>query len=277
MQAIQRKELSQTRQLISMAEKTHAEELAPKTYKQAINDLTSADNAIATDRHNPAAYRRVVNRAFLSAKTLSDVTYVINASDRKTDEDAAVKLVMQGKEIRNLEANIDNVRDVNSELETKVTEQKSVVSELEKKEKIQADIASVQGEFSADEAEVFQQGNKVLIRLKKINFPSGSAKIPVAAQPLLSKVKESMSRLDPIDVEVEGHTDAIGSAKKNLALSKNRAESVAEYLKVNTGTSASFEAIGLGDEKPIASDKTVAGRAQNRRVDIIITPKSAEL
>ncbi len=68
-------------------------------------------------------------------------------------------------------------------------------------------------------------------------------------------------------IKVEGHTDWIGSESYNMKLSERRANSVREYL-VKKGVDASkLESVGYGKTRPIASNKTAAGRAQNRRVE----------
>ena len=73
---------------------------------------------------------------------------------------------------------------------------------------------------------------------------------------------------------VEGHTDSTGSPGKNQELSQERAQAVASYFQSNGMESGKVEAVGYGFKKPLTSNKTKAGRAQNRRVDIIITPST---
>ena len=67
--------------------------------------------------------------------------------------------------------------------------------------------------------------------------------------------------------DVEGHTDSIGSAKSNLKLSQKRAEAVVNYLK-DHGVKSELNAKGYGETKPKVSNRTRAGRAKNRRVEI---------
>jgi OOP family OmpA-OmpF porin len=74
-----------------------------------------------------------------------------------------------------------------------------------------------------------------------------------------------------LTIRVEGHTDSIGSVKYNRWLSQKRADAVRKYL-LRKGIAASrVEAIGYGEERPIASNKTLAGRRQNRRVEVHFT------
>ena len=70
------------------------------------------------------------------------------------------------------------------------------------------------------------------------------------------------------EIEIAGHTDSDGAADKNLALSKRRAEAVVNYL-VEAGVDTSrVSAEGYGETRPIASNDTAEGKAQNRRIEI---------
>ena len=70
-----------------------------------------------------------------------------------------------------------------------------------------------------------------------------------------------------VKAEVQGHTDNVGDAAKNKALSQKRADAVAKYL-VSKGVDASrLTSVGYGSEMPIADNKTAAGKSKNRRVE----------
>lgn len=71
------------------------------------------------------------------------------------------------------------------------------------------------------------------------------------------------------DINVVGHTDSMGSAEYNMQLSEKRAKAVAEYLKENAYKSDySLAVSGMGESEPVASNETINGRQQNRRVEI---------
>ena len=85
---------------------------------------------------------------------------------------------------------------------------------------------------------------------------------------LVSKIKDSNTQIEQITVT--GHTDSAGASEYNRKLSERRAEAVKAYL-VSKGLSGDrIVTKGAGDAQPVASNKTAAGRAQNRRVDIDI-------
>jgi outer membrane protein OmpA-like peptidoglycan-associated protein len=110
-----------------------------------------------------------------------------------------------------------------------------------------------------------------------MEFPSAKANITEKNKPLLGKVQKVMEEFGSSSVVVEGHTDSVGGKKINDRLSQNRAEAVKNYLQSNSGAmteDSKIEAVGYGYQKPLATNKTANGRAQNRRVDIIIKPDS---
>ncbi len=113
-------------------------------------------------------------------------------------------------------------------------------------------------------------GTKLEI-LDKVYFASGRAKIRRRSNRLLDNVARVIIAQSSIPkIVVEGHTDAQGADDKNKELSQKRAQAVVDYL-VKKGVKAErLEAIGYGEEKPIDSNDTRAGRANNRRVEFNI-------
>ena len=73
-----------------------------------------------------------------------------------------------------------------------------------------------------------------------------------------------------VKIEVQAHSDNTGSAGYNKKLSQKRAESVVTYLELKGISSPRLDALGYGEEKPIANNETITGRAQNRRVEFIL-------
>ena len=107
---------------------------------------------------------------------------------------------------------------------------------------------------------------------ESVTFRTDSSTVDPSFRPALRAVSESLRQHPNSTVLVVGHTDTIGTAAYNKQLSEERAMAVASEL-VAFGTSASrIRVLGRGFEEPIATNATVAGRAQNRRVEIIITP-----
>ena len=88
----------------------------------------------------------------------------------------------------------------------------------------------------------------------------------------IKAVASSLLRYPNSTIEVIGHTDNSGSAAYNQDLSQRRAVSVANVLRESGVPNGRIAAYGRGEDQPIASNLTVEGRAQNRRVEIVIRP-----
>ncbi len=147
--------------------------------------------------------------------------------------------------------------------------------ELEKqqKEKREDDerFASVQSLFTEDEANVYRQINNVLIRAQGFSFKPGSSEIDSTNFVILNKIIAAIKRFPDAKIVVSGHTDTTGSADLNLELSAARAQTVTNFItQVGLIATDRVSFKGFGKEKPVASNETVEGRAQNRRVEILI-------
>jgi outer membrane protein OmpA-like peptidoglycan-associated protein len=74
-----------------------------------------------------------------------------------------------------------------------------------------------------------------------------------------------------LKIQVEGHTDSIGTDEYNQRLSEQRADSVRDYIVQQGVPGAGVTATGLGKDGPVASNDTAAGRQQNRRVELVVS------
>lgn len=105
-----------------------------------------------------------------------------------------------------------------------------------------------------------------------ILFSTGSAAVSGPAQQDLYAVARNLNQYPNSRVEVVGHTDSTGTQAINRDLSQRRAQSVAGILAAAGVAQNRLSAVGVADTQPIASNATEAGRAQNRRVEILIRP-----
>jgi len=106
--------------------------------------------------------------------------------------------------------------------------------------------------------------------LKGVNFEHDSAVLTAHAKMVLKHVAKSLKNRPDIKVTVAGHTDSNGSAAYNKMLSQRRADSVRRHLASMGVKAANLKAKGFGEEKPIAPNNTRAGRAENRRVELLM-------
>lgn len=119
---------------------------------------------------------------------------------------------------------------------------------------------------------VTKNGNEVILNMPgDITFKSGSADLSSNFYKVLNSVAKVLNNYEKTIVTVVGYTDNVGSASKNLALSEQRAKTVASYLQNQKVKEERFVIEGLGEAEPIASNNTADGRAKNRRVEISLS------
>ena len=109
-----------------------------------------------------------------------------------------------------------------------------------------------------------------LIMPGNITFDTNSSAIDSGFTPVLTSVAKVIKKYNKTIVQISGHTDSTGSAATNNALSLNRAQSVANFLKTKGVDGGRITTYGFGSQYPIASNSTAAGREQNRRVEIAL-------
>jgi OOP family OmpA-OmpF porin len=103
--------------------------------------------------------------------------------------------------------------------------------------------------------------------IQGIRFAFNSDRILPASFPVLDKAVAVLKEFPELRVEISGHTDTVGTREKNVDLSQRRAASVRAYLVSKGIDESRLIAVGYGPDKPVADNKTAAGKAQNRRVE----------
>jgi outer membrane protein OmpA-like peptidoglycan-associated protein len=113
--------------------------------------------------------------------------------------------------------------------------------------------------------------------MQGIEFETGKATIKKKSYPLLNQIAKIFIENKNYIIEVQGHTDNVGKVDFNLELSDKRANSVRDYLIAQGVDFQRLTAVGYGMSKPIADNKTKAGRQKNRRVEFKITFEEVHL
>jgi outer membrane protein OmpA-like peptidoglycan-associated protein len=123
-------------------------------------------------------------------------------------------------------------------------------------------------------ATVKQEARGMVITLSgSVLFTSAKSDLSPAAQLKLNDVATALTKEDPLSkMVVEGHTDSQGSASSNQDLSQRRAQSVRDYLVTRGIASDRITAQGFGSTRSVADNASAEGRANNRRVEIVVQP-----
>lgn len=124
-------------------------------------------------------------------------------------------------------------------------------------------------------ASITNTGDRLIVTMPQdILFATNSAALQPSIRNDLRTVAQSLNTYPGSTVQVLGHTDNTGSASLNYDLSQRRAAAVASELIAGGVSGGRIQTIGRGFDQPVASNLTAEGRAQNRRVEIVILPNS---
>ena len=167
----------------------------------------------------------------------------------------------------------EEIRSLDERLGGATAERTALVKRLEAQARIKAQFEKVEKMFTRDEARVFREGDNIILRMVGLTFDSGKSEIRQEDFDLLAKVEHAIDVFPRSELVIEGHTDSYGSDELNQRLSQNRAEAVQQYM-INAMRIPSYRlvATGYGETHPVATNDTASGRAQNRRIDIVIKP-----
>jgi outer membrane protein OmpA-like peptidoglycan-associated protein len=293
LKSIKEKNLGESRNTISLAKKEKAEKFAPRTLAIAEKSYTDTEAYITANRHNTIAIEARADETKQAAMHALNINRTAKGTDKVSSEETALAMEKERQRVAAKDSQLSSVKgeldatqnalegsvDTNVALMSSQQKLEAEQKKLEDEKAFNEKYEAARKEFASNEAEVYKQGDALLIRLKGMEFPSSKATIQPKNKELLSKVQKVMEDFGASAVTVEGHTDSVGGKKVNDRLSQNRAEAVKNYLQANGGgmseESSKIEAVGYGYQKPLATNKTASGRAQNRRVDIIIKPEGA--
>jgi len=133
--------------------------------------------------------------------------------------------------------------------------------------------AALRRELAGSGVDVVRQGDNITLNMPgNITFAFDSSNLQPQFYPVLDNVANTLNEYNQTMIEVAGHTDNVGSESYNQQLSVQRATAVANYLQGRGIMQQRMIITGAGESRPIASNDTEAGRAQNRRVEITIVP-----
>ncbi|MFZ0610608.1 MAG: OmpA family protein [Desulfobacterales bacterium] len=311
--AIKRNVLGEVRSTLKEADRLDAKKYATKAYADAVGKLNAADGFITANPYEAGEMTRLSREALFYARRcivltqegrkiremnseqialwveniLSDTAAQLKAPDMRDQSfevqrqniTGSITAAQKNQEFLNTRAQeqenqIETLKDRVFALEGKSRQEQFAREQLEAGKRFDEKFENIRNTFDRQEAEVYRQGDQLVIRLRGMQFPIGKAVIMPGNYELLSKVQLAIRSFTDPEVIVEGHTDSTGSTEVNQQLSQERATAVKEYLLANdTLPGSSVMAVGYGSSRPLMSNETSDGRAVNRRIDVIITPR----
>ena len=110
----------------------------------------------------------------------------------------------------------------------------------------------------------------LIVQMSDVLFDTGSATLKSGAREKLAKISGILLAHPGLNLQIEGHTDSVGSDEFNQQLSERRADSVRDFLAEQGVPASSITARGFGKTQPVASNDTAEGRQRNRRVELVV-------
>lgn len=133
--------------------------------------------------------------------------------------------------------------------------------------------AQLRAQLAGSGVEVERQGDNIVLNMPSdVTFGVDQAEIQSRFYPTLDRVAETLQQYPQTVIDVVGHADSTGADAYNQQLSERRAGSVASYLVSRGVLRDRLFVAGRGESQPIASNATEEGRAQNRRVEVVVRP-----
>ena len=313
LRAIKNTALAEVRKMMHIAKDRDLDEYAPKSFVLAQSKLDDAEVYVTRNRYATDGIAEKVRDAKFHAQRLYHMARTSRKLDDMHPEEIAVwmesylhrsSMGLKGNDRRNMTfdgqqeeilsdivdikqnrsasaaqlearaAEIDKLKQRIADLEGRTYKERADKERLAAEKKFNALYTQVQSYFSDREADVYKKGRQCIIRLKAIQFPVGQSVIVPGNYALLTKVQKAIHTFGRPRVRIEGHTDSTGSEGLNQQLSHDRAQAVKKYLVANaTLPHDKISALGFGSSRPLVSNTTAAGRAVNRRIDVVIKPR----
>lgn len=264
--AVAPKELLSARDAYAAAENSPAKSLAPVQLEEAKQALAEADNAFSEGEDE----QRIRDLAYIAGRKAE----IAQSRGKRAELDKEREAT--GLEGAKLQEQV---------LESKTKALKKTKEELDRESReaaaAKAQLVAIQGKLAAalkslDElAQVKEEARGVVITLSgSVLFATGKHQLLDIAKTRLNEVAKAIKDQGFKAIVVEGYTDSRGSETANEQLSLRRAEEVRAHLVTQGIPPNKITAVGRGEANPVADNNTAEGRANNRRVELVITPEN---
>lgn len=259
------KELVDARAAYQRAQKGPAAAQSPAELHVAKQALDQAERAFNDDGVTPQT---------------KDLSYIAVRKSELAEASARAALAQKEREAAEKDyekATGESLRKAQSELARTKSNLEKTQDQLEREKKAREEAEKKAAQALADLqkiASVKQEQRGMVITLSgSVLFASNESALLPAAMVKLNEVADALIKGNPdSNITVEGHTDSQGQRQYNMELGEKRAQAVREHL-VSRGVAADrIKAVGVGPDRPVADNKTAEGRANNRRVEIIVQP-----
>ncbi|MES2638535.1 MAG: OmpA family protein [Myxococcota bacterium] len=274
-------ELSNARQAYQEASTSSAATLVPAEVHKAKEALGAAETAFEDD---PKGYH-TLDLAYV-AQRKAELSQALAAAAAEEKAKAAANSQYQSTQDAIMLDTKAKLGSTQADLAATQTVAATTAAQLSASESARAvsEEARLKAEAQAAEAmaalaklaAVKEETRGMVITLSgSVLFQSDQATLLPEAQTRLGQVTDALMATKERSIIIEGHTDSQGSDADNIALSQRRAEAVRSFLTTRGYDPSRIRAVGIGEVRPVADNASPEGRANNRRVEIIVEPASS--
>jgi outer membrane protein OmpA-like peptidoglycan-associated protein len=304
-------EMYEARNAVDIAASREAERYAPDTFTRAEDSLRAAEKALA----RKANWKDVASSARLAAQYAEDARALSidrqeqqriaaeraaaaartkAAADASTAATTAAEARRRAEEDARRQAELAAAREAQKRAEAAAVEAEMHAEEEIAASRTRAREATVRAEVDRSRgaaaelrAQLFDQFSRILetrdaprgliVTVSDGLFDPGKHDLRMDAREKLARFSGIVLAHPGLEIEVGGHTDSVGSEDSNLKASKQRAETVRNYLLRQGLPEECITAVGYGPELPVSDNNTAAGRQQNRRVELMVSGQMIEV
>lgn len=283
-------DLYQAQNAVRVAKFEQAQKYAPDALQRAEQSLQQAET-YQQQKQKKSVISTVARQAVQSAEDARQIAVQQRQRAQTASQEAAAQAkaaeahaaAQQAQERAQLQAEqrkLAQQRQALAERQAAIARSQQQASEQQAQSARESAARAVQQERQL-RAQLLARFNRVLpttdtprglqVDLSDVLFATGKSTLRPAAKEALAKFSGIVLNYPSLQLRVEGYTDTTGSEAFNQTLSENRAKAVEDYLLQQGLQAGSITAVGLGESNPVASNSTAAGRAKNRRVEIIVS------
>ncbi|MEQ5835860.1 DUF4398 domain-containing protein [Marinobacter sp. R17] len=236
-----------------------------------VDEARASYQAIADDPYVARAGSTQLREAELSLKKAENLL----------EDGADTDRVEQAAYLANRHAEIASQQGERARLQEEIKsaesrrDQLTLQAQTMKTQQAQSEAERLKAEMAALQAKQTERG--MVLTLGDVLFDVNKADLKPAGERTVQKLADFMNEYPERRVRVEGYTDSTGAASYNQTLSERRAESVRNALMLAGIASSRVEVKGYGEQYPVATNDTSAGRQQNRRVEIVISDENGDI
>ncbi len=262
--AVKERFLFTPRQKIELAKENDADDYAPKTFDNSVKYYFQAENLIESDRYTETEVASIAKQSGYEADKANWITNIIKTVK---DGDAAWEDIILSWNVWDIFKKQPGAPERKEYIKTEPTDKPTT----RKFSKYISD-GSYLGRYAEINMEIFEEGDKILLRVYNINFRPTGWRLNDEAKSVLNQLMIVLEDFKGTQYQISSYTDNVGAKRMNIKISESRAKTILDYLKEQSSyLSNKTTSAGYGEINPVADNSNFEGRRKNNRIEILIS------